>query len=239
LSPHRALDRDQIIAATLRLSCTPSANAISYRRIAKELNVDPAALYRHFSAKDELLDASLDRLWQVCLAPLDLTLPWRDRLRRGAWLIYEAAVSHPALGVEASYRSTGGPGEQWAILQILSALEDAGLRGQDVVRSYAVYAGTVLSMAGAQSAYRIAEEAATLGYEDPWVAGSLDLEADEAGADLPDVLARYGQSISQMTNRETFELMLDAILDAVETSASSPRKATTSASRQTARRSAR
>ena len=81
-TPHRAslLSRREIVAAAIKVADAEGAEAISMRRIARELNAGAMSLYWHVASKDELLDLMLDAIEaeQVFPAP---TGDWRADLR--------------------------------------------------------------------------------------------------------------------------------------------------------------
>lgn len=49
------LSRDQILTAALRIAESHGPDALTMRRVATDLGVDPMALYRHVDNKDALL----------------------------------------------------------------------------------------------------------------------------------------------------------------------------------------
>jgi AcrR family transcriptional regulator len=56
----RSLSRDEIVRAAIAVADAEGPDAISMRRIARELNAGAMSLYWHVSAKEELLDLMLD-----------------------------------------------------------------------------------------------------------------------------------------------------------------------------------
>ena len=63
------LSRDAILDRALAIADADGIDAVSVRRLARELGVTPMALYWHFAGKEALLHALGDRL----LGGLDLT----------------------------------------------------------------------------------------------------------------------------------------------------------------------
>jgi AcrR family transcriptional regulator len=55
-----ALSRDQIVRTAIRVADAEGADAVSMRRIARELNAGTMSLYWHIVSKEELLDLMLD-----------------------------------------------------------------------------------------------------------------------------------------------------------------------------------
>jgi AcrR family transcriptional regulator len=56
----RALSRDVIVDAALRVADTDGLDAVSMPRLARELGAAPMSLYRHVASKDVLVDLVLD-----------------------------------------------------------------------------------------------------------------------------------------------------------------------------------
>jgi AcrR family transcriptional regulator len=95
-APQQRLNRDAILERALDLADAEGVDAVSVRRLARELGVTPMALYWHFDHKDALLHALGDRL----LGGLDLTVGegerWPQQLR--AFVVSFTAVlrAHPS-----------------------------------------------------------------------------------------------------------------------------------------------
>ncbi|MEU4328472.1 TetR/AcrR family transcriptional regulator C-terminal domain-containing protein [Nonomuraea dietziae] len=76
-----ALERDQIVAAAVRLLDQVGLDRLTLRRLASELGVQAPALYWHVKNKQELLDEIADALTrEIPLRPLDEQESWRDWL---------------------------------------------------------------------------------------------------------------------------------------------------------------
>jgi AcrR family transcriptional regulator len=57
-----ALSRDEIVRTAIRVADTEGADAVTMRRIARELNAGTMSLYWHVASKEELLDLMIDSL---------------------------------------------------------------------------------------------------------------------------------------------------------------------------------
>lgn len=207
----RFLDREKILVATLRQAQSTDPGALSYRNIAAELEVDPAAIYRYFDSKQELMAASLDRLWEQLVSRVDPALPWRERLEAGASNCYELVSTHPGVGVDAGHRVTGGPGEFALIQAILEAMTDAGLSRSDVIRFYGTFTSTVLSLASSLAASEMQVEMDDPGASRPWLTDHL--VADPSRFPL---VFEYAAEVEAMTHRSVFDETVGTILDAVQ-----------------------
>ena len=111
--------RDVVDAATAILDNYGIAD-LTMRRLGRELNVSPGALYWHFANKQQLLGAVADRI----LEPVhDVHGGWRDRVAGICGRLRDALLSHTdgAELVSASFAA----GESEAMARILARIGDA------------------------------------------------------------------------------------------------------------------
>jgi hypothetical protein len=64
-----ALSRDEIVRTAIGVADAEGADAISMRRIARELGSGTMSLYWHVTSKDELLDLMIDAITGEAEAP--------------------------------------------------------------------------------------------------------------------------------------------------------------------------
>jgi AcrR family transcriptional regulator len=105
--PKPALSLGRIVDAAVRVADAEGLDAVSMSRVAAELGTAPMSLYRHVSAKEELLTLMVDAAWgpvsdgpgPVSDGPVsDGPAPgegWRAGLSRWAWALRAAARRHP------------------------------------------------------------------------------------------------------------------------------------------------
>src|SRR5215471_1694245 len=82
--------RDVVDAATTLLDSYGIAD-LTMRRLARELNVSPGALYWHFANKQELLGAVADRILE---SVDDVSGGWCDRVAGSCGRLRDALLSH-------------------------------------------------------------------------------------------------------------------------------------------------
>ena len=113
--------RDVVDAATALLDEYGIAD-LTMRRLARELDVSPGALYWHFANKQQLLGAVADRILQPACADVP-TAAWRQRVEVIGARLRDALLSHTdgAELVSASFAA----GQSRAAVQIVSRLADA------------------------------------------------------------------------------------------------------------------
>jgi AcrR family transcriptional regulator len=108
--------RDVVEAATSLLDSYGIAD-LTMRRLARELNVSPGALYWHFANKQELLGAVADRILE---SVGDVPGDWRARVTGLCMALRDALLSHTdgAELVSASFAA----GQSDAMARILAQL---------------------------------------------------------------------------------------------------------------------
>ncbi|WP_137844086.1 TetR/AcrR family transcriptional regulator [Microbacterium sp. 2FI] len=208
------LDRQTIVAGALELAGSPGVAAVSFRELGAHLGVDPTAMYRHFLSKDELNAALLEevtlRALEHVTAPLE---DWRARLRQLAQGTLAEFEHYPAIGVEAMGMTTHGTAERRAIELMLDAFSRAGLRGDDLVRHYALLALHTLA-GGANLARAIIERRTGLGEADTW----LDRPILADPREFP-LIAGHTAELAALHDRELFAAGIELVIESAERTA--------------------
>ncbi|MGG7572442.1 TetR/AcrR family transcriptional regulator [Streptomyces sirii] len=91
------LDRDKIVAATVRLLDTEGLAKFSMRRLAAELGVTAMSVYWYVDTKDDLLELALDSVMGEMRMPDEdaADRDWRDHLRALAGEYRALLTGHP------------------------------------------------------------------------------------------------------------------------------------------------
>ena len=102
-----ALSLEQIAEVSLAIADAEGLEAVSIRRIARELGSGAMSLYHYFDSRDELLDLMADRVAAEMVVP-DLPTEWRPALRAIAFQSRDTFRRHPWLhsALRASPRVT-------------------------------------------------------------------------------------------------------------------------------------
>jgi AcrR family transcriptional regulator len=91
--PKPGLTLQRIVGAAVRVADTEGLDAVSMSRVAAEVGAAPMSLYRHMSAKEELIRHMVDAAWGP--APDRVSgEDWRAGLSRWAWGMRAAARKH-------------------------------------------------------------------------------------------------------------------------------------------------
>ncbi len=88
------LTRDRVVEAALRIMDEEGLDAVSMRRVAREVGVEAMSLYHHVRDKEDLLDAICSRVMQEFRFP-DEDRPWIDVARDGAREWRRVLRDHP------------------------------------------------------------------------------------------------------------------------------------------------
>jgi AcrR family transcriptional regulator len=148
----RGLTAERVVDAALHVADAGGIEAVSLRRIARELGVTPMAIYRHVRDKSQLLDLMADRLLeQLELAPADVPT-WQARLRRLASSLLAVLQAHPAAPFLLS-RPFNSPAALRVSEALLGILDQAGFGRRESVRLLQVITGMILGPAIHRATY--------------------------------------------------------------------------------------
>jgi TetR/AcrR family tetracycline transcriptional repressor len=121
------LTKAAVAGRALRLADEEGLEAVTVRRLAKELGVTPMALYWHFKNKDELLLGVVDHALSQIRADAGSGDPWPKRLRSLFETVISVMREHPALpGLLHSVDKTQTESFTRATNDTLALLADAG-----------------------------------------------------------------------------------------------------------------
>lgn len=198
----QAVTIDEIAETALRILDTEGLEALTMRRLAGEMGVQPVTLYRYLPDKEAILSVVADRLWtKLLVIPEGHT--WRERVR-AAWLsVHELMQEHPhatpMIARAGSYSATAATATS-SMLHILSAAGFPPDLASDLMHSLG---------------------ALVVGFAFSTLWQQLELEGRRphapAGemAPLPPDLQRYAREVAPWEPAQ-FERALDILLDGFE-----------------------
>lgn len=106
--PRIPLTRERALATAMRLADAEGLEALTMRRLAKELGVEAMSLYHHVANKDDILDGMADIVFSEIALPSH-DVDWQAAMRQRAASQRAALLRHPwALSILES-RSSPGP----------------------------------------------------------------------------------------------------------------------------------
>jgi TetR/AcrR family tetracycline transcriptional repressor len=87
------LRRERVVDVAIALLDADGLDALTMRKLATRLGVQPGALYWHFAGKQALLDAMADRFLEGFTADL-LTGSWDEQFAALGWRLRQVLLSH-------------------------------------------------------------------------------------------------------------------------------------------------
>jgi AcrR family transcriptional regulator len=199
------LSRELIADAALDLVDREGVEALTMRRLARELEIGTMTLYGYFRDKEELLDHAIDR------AARDLDLrpgsgAWRPRLRELITTVWRSLTEHPSAVQIRSSRPILSPGALRACEAGMTILRDAGLGTREAAAAWRLLFTYVFGYA-AFSSYEPSAE-----LKSDWREQLSGLPSDE----YPITSGAAPELVNWMAGRVPFERGLELILDGIE-----------------------
>jgi AcrR family transcriptional regulator len=88
------LTKDRVIIAAMKLADAGGIEAMSMRKLGRELGVEAMAIYHHFADKNQLIEGMIDYVHGEIDLPSDLK-DWRIYMRSRAASAFDVLVRHP------------------------------------------------------------------------------------------------------------------------------------------------
>lgn len=198
------LSPERILATALRLVDKQGMEALSMRRLAAELEVDPMAIYYHLPNKRAILAGLVERVFAELQVPSAQSGTWPERLRATARAYHNLAQAHPNLVL---YLVTDRESAAVAALDLnealYEALAEAGLSPRLIVQASDLIVDYVNGFALGEVSGPVAPSG-----EWPELMALLDKESPHQFPALRDVYGRLTRE--EVVN--SFEAGLDIIL---------------------------
>jgi len=139
----RPLSRKRVLDAAIALADDGGIEALSMRRLARELGVEAMSLYNHVANKDEILDGIVEVIAGETELPPDGT-EWKAAIRQSAVSTRDMFVRHPwASGLWMS-RQGGGTVRLERSDWLLRTLREAGLSPELTYHAYHIVESHIL-----------------------------------------------------------------------------------------------
>jgi TetR/AcrR family tetracycline transcriptional repressor len=206
------LTRDRVIEAALRVMDGEGLEAVTMRRIAREVGVEAMSLYHHVEDKEDLLDGICERVMAGFRFP-EPTEDWAENCRRGARAWRRILQQHPA--VMRLFAEQRGPIRSIDSMRpmefALRLLRDAGLSDRDTAQAFHAFGGYI-------QGFVMMELGSIAGGSDE---AHLKAHA-ELAATLPgefEALAAVSPHFAECDADEQFEFGLDLLIRGLESKA--------------------
>jgi AcrR family transcriptional regulator len=205
-APRAPLSKERVLQAAIALADEGGIEALSMRRLAKELGVEAMSLYNHVANKDEILAGIIDAVSSEVELPDDVD--WKTAIRRHAISSREVLVRHRwASGLRMSQQS-GGPAGLRNADWLLRTLREAGFSKELVYHAFHILEAYVLGATVQQNNFP---------YKDQELAGLATKFLQQVPADeYPDFIEHVEQHLEPHHPEGGFELGLNLILDSLE-----------------------
>jgi len=115
-----------VVEGALSLADSEGLQAVTIRRLAKELGVTPMALYWHFRSKGELLDGMAARIFEEVDLSVDASATWQEQLRALFGSMLGVLRAHPSTAILLSTRTVSSEGSLRATEVALDILRRGG-----------------------------------------------------------------------------------------------------------------
>ena len=207
------LTRERILEAALSLVDEEGIEALSMRRLAKGLGVDPMAIYHHLSNKRALLSALIKEIFSgMRVMDLKGTGDWRGRVRAWALAFRDVARAHPKLVPQlASHPEAAAEATLESTEELYAAFEAAGMKPYQVV-------GAVGVVIDYLNGFALAEASGALGDPDEH-RKMLELLDARPREELP-AMRRTLEALPSEDLGAYFEFGLEVVLSGLEAAAS-------------------
>jgi len=145
-SKHREkVTRARVIEAALHLMDTEGLEAVSMRRVGRELGVEAMSLYNHVRDKEDLLDGIREHVLSEFLEP-GTEGPWEERARRAARSWRHIMRAHPNMLtlISEAKRFSMTPSSTQPTETALRLLREGGLSEEDAVKAFCALGGFIV-----------------------------------------------------------------------------------------------
>ncbi len=218
----RGLSRAEIVATAIAVADAEGPDAISMRRIARELRAGPMSLYWHVGSKEELLDLMLESIEAEVEAP-EPSGDWRADFRAFARRARAGMLRHRWAMEFLGGRPPSGPNDARNLERLLGMLDGLGLDARTTM--------DILGTLGTYVMGAVMREAQEIRGQRDQELAEADLTTDELQAERErfrkwfEASGRYPRIARMLeagidpddpeTRDERFEFGLDRVLDGI------------------------
>jgi AcrR family transcriptional regulator len=218
----RRLSREEIVRAAIAVADAEGPDAISMRRIARELRAGPMSLYYHVGSKEDLIDAMLEQMQAEVDIP-DPSGDWRADLRAFANSQRAALLRHPWIMDFIGQRPPSGPNDARQFERMLTLIDQTGLGPvptMHVLMTLASYVMGAVVREHQEERGQQAEELAEAGIPEEEIAAERERigECFRASGKYPHIVRIMETGIDPddpKTRDERFEFGLEIVLDGI------------------------
>ena len=219
----RGLSREEIVSAAIAVADAEGPEAISMRRIAREVGAGVMSLYWYVASKEELLDLMLDAIEAEIEVP-EPTGDWRADLGSFAHRTRAALRQHRWAVEFIGTRPPSGPNDVRNLERLLSLLDGIGVDDYGVVMGIFMTVATFVIGAVIREAQEVRFQAEQERVEASMTPEEIQAEHErfrswfETSGRYPHIARLMEAGIDPddpSTREERFQFSLDCVLDGV------------------------
>lgn len=206
--PRVPLSRPSVLSAALRIVDRHGIDALSMRRLGKELGVEAMSLYNHIPNKAALLDGLIEQVInEVEEPPADA--PWDEQVRAMARSYRRLAHDHPHVVPLIAMRPFNTITALRPVERAFAIFRGAGFDEAETLHAFR-------TLAGFATGYTLAETGGFFGETIP--SDSTDIvEEGDLDPDFFPNLTRMLPTIANCDHDAEFEFALDVIIEGLRT----------------------
>jgi AcrR family transcriptional regulator len=210
--PSPRYDRAVIAALAVRIADAEGPEAVTMRRIAKELSIATMSLYTYVPAKDHLVQLMVDHLAAEYAYPPDPARDPRSAIADLARQARDVARRHPWLGQLLHRPVPPGPGGLRYLDYFLGLLAGSMLDTGAKLEVIAIISGFA-TMYGAMQATPASKGTGTPSADDQSTAQIQSFIRAAASGDYPNLAAALATAGPQRTQDDVFESSIQRLID--------------------------
>lgn len=137
------LTKERITKKALDIIDEHGLDALSMRRLGRELEVDAKSMYHYFPNKDALIIGVLETAFSKLNLPKQLAGSWKEQMRKIVWEYYRLTSHHPNLVPLLSRFDGSIPLVLEIAERIVVALYDTGLSPRRIIQIVHLVEGSI------------------------------------------------------------------------------------------------
>lgn len=202
------LTRERIVAVALRLMDEEGLEAVTMRRIGRELGVEAMSLYNHVRDKEEILEGVVEEVMSEFEFPEDERGEWTEQGKAAARAWRALLKAHPNVITLMSEQRKPMTSLRalWPTERAIGILRASGLSDDEAVKTFRAFGGYIQGFVMAEIANMYGGETVQ--------APARDATPDELRQDLPN-LAAAAPYLTHCDFDEAFEYGLDLMIRGV------------------------
>ena len=153
-----ALTPRTVVEGALALAEAEGLEAVTIRRLARELGVTPMALYWHFRSKDELLEGVAARIFEEIDLSVDASATWPEQMRALLGSMLGVLRAYPSAAILLSTRTVSSERGLLATEVALDILRRGGFSPTEATQVARHALSTITNLAGGEPGVVAREE---------------------------------------------------------------------------------